>query len=84
MTPNKLSLNLSGVKSVLVTCNEIVKYTDSWIPLPDWPSVKYNVRKSMFSTSSLTFKAGVGVDYCGFSTTLNNVLRIMVLKDRFP
>ena len=80
MTPNKLSLNLSGVKSVLITFNEIVKYTDSWIPLPDWPSVKYKVRKSMFSTS---FKAGVGVDYCGFST-LNNILRIMVLRDRFP
>lgn len=56
MTSNKLSLNLSGVKSVLVIFNEIVKYTDSWIPLPDWPSVKYNVRNSMFSTSSLTLR----------------------------
>ena len=56
MTPNKLSLNLSGVKSVLVTFNEIVKHTDPWIPLPYCPSVKYKVRKSMFSTSSLTLR----------------------------
>ena len=53
MTSNKLSLNLSGVKSVLVIFNEIVKYTDSWIPLPDWPSVKYNVYSDAFSLCKL-------------------------------
>lgn len=73
-TPRKLSLNLNGVKSASVTCNELVKNTNSRKIQTPLPRVSFSL---MHSKKICVFNklpdsssgSQTGVDYWGFSTT---------------